>query len=99
MLLLSFEETAMSVTAQPISPPKPPCDLTPDVPIYRLSVAQYRAMAQHGILDEDDPVELIEGWLVQKMTKHRPHSICTQLTREALEQFLPPGWYVSIQDP
>jgi Uma2 family endonuclease len=71
----------------------------PDVPIYRLSVAQYRAMARAGILDEDAPVELLEGWLVQKMTKYRPHSICLHLTRRALETLLPAGWYVSIQDP
>jgi Uma2 family endonuclease len=71
----------------------------PDVPIYRLTVAQYHAMARAGILDEDAPVELLEGWLVQKMTKHRPHSRCTHLTRRAFESLLPPGWYVDSQEP
>ena len=58
----------------------------PTAPIYRLSVDQYHAMADHGILTEEDPVELLEGWLVQKMTKHRPHSRCTRRTRRALDQ-------------
>jgi Uma2 family endonuclease len=71
----------------------------PDVPIYRLSVAQYHAMGRAGILDEDAPVELVEGWLVRKMTKYRPHSICLDRLRRALEGLLPSGWYVSIQDP
>ena len=37
--------------------------------IWRLSVDQYHAMIQTGILTEDDPVELLEGWLVTKMSK------------------------------
>jgi len=34
--------------------------------IWRFSVAQYHVMIQAGILTEDDPVELLEGWLVTK---------------------------------
>src|SRR5438445_12715722 len=90
----------MIVTLQPTTAPPAEEDAAiPDVPIYRLSVEQYHAMARAGILDEDAPVELLEGWLVRKMTKHRLHSICMQLTREALERLLTHGWYVSIQDP
>src|SRR6266852_1103590 len=90
----------MSVTVQPISPPAAAADAAvPTEPIYRLSVAQYHAMADHGILDEDDPVELLEGWLVQKMTKHRPHSIVTRRTRRALERVTPADWYVDSQEP
>jgi Uma2 family endonuclease len=89
----------MSVTEQPISPPAPDEGAVPTEPIYRLSVAQYHAMAKHGILDDDAPVELLEGWLVQKMTKHRPRSIVTRRTRKALERLLPAGWYADSQEP
>lgn len=89
----------MTVAAQPITPPPVEAGAIPDVPIYRLSVEQYHAMARAGILTEDDPVELLEGWLVQKMTKHRPHVIATGLVRRELERLLPSGWYVAIQDP
>src|SRR5829696_8131874 len=92
-------EAAMSITAEPVVTPSAHQDDIPDVPIYRLSVAQYHAMAEAGILDEDAPVELLEGWLVCKMTKKRPHSIGLQLTRESLERSLPVGWHLSIQDP
>jgi Uma2 family endonuclease len=71
----------------------------PDVPIYRLSVAQYHAMAKAGILTEDDPVELIEGWLVPKLTKHRPQTLATLLVREALGRLIASGWYVDSQEP
>jgi Uma2 family endonuclease len=89
----------MSITAEPTATHAPREPAIPDVPIYRLSVEQYHAMARAGILTEDDPVELLEGWLVQKMTKYRPHVIATGLVRRALERLLPAGWYVAVQDP
>jgi Uma2 family endonuclease len=89
----------MSVIAQPVSPALPPGDALPDAPLYRLSVAQYHAMGEHGILGEDDPVELLEGLLVRKMTKYRPHTLTTGLVRRALEGLLPTGWYVESQEP
>jgi Uma2 family endonuclease len=89
----------MAATTHPIrTPPIGSADV-PDVPIYRLSLEQYRAMARAGILDEDDPVELLEGWLVQKMTKSRPHSLVTGLIQDALIDLLPTGWHVTVQDP
>src|SRR5262249_942521 len=69
------------------------------LPLYRLSVAQYHAMARAGILKEGEPVELIEGLLVQKMTKHPPHPVATGLTRDAVAARLPAGWFVRVQDP
>ena len=44
------------------------------MPIYRLSVAQYHAMLRHGILTEDDRVELLNGWLVPKRGQNRHYS-------------------------
>lgn len=89
----------MSITAPPSPQPAAEEPAIPTEPIYRLSVAQYHAMAKHGILDDDAPVELLEGWLVQKMTKPRPHSRCTHRIRRALERILPAGWYVDTQEP
>jgi Uma2 family endonuclease len=71
----------------------------PTEPVWRLSVAQYHAMAQAGILQEDDQLELLEGWLVAKMTKNPPHRISTRLLRQTLEQLIPQGWYVDSQEP
>ena len=71
----------------------------PDSPIWRLSIAQYHQMVRSGILTDDDPVELLEGWLVTKMPKNPPHRLTTQLLREALAQLVPAGWYVDAQEP
>jgi Uma2 family endonuclease len=72
---------------------------TPSVTIHRLSVAQYDAMGRAGILSPDERVELLEGWLVEKMTKNPPHRIATRQTRLALESVVPDGWYVETQEP
>src|SRR5439155_21803197 len=71
----------------------------PSEPIWRLSVEQYHEMARAGILTKDDRVELLEGWLVAKMTKHPPHVIATGLIHDALRVIVPDGWYVSKEDP
>jgi hypothetical protein len=47
--------------------------------IYRLTLEQYHAIARAGIIGDDEPVELLEGWLVRKMTKHPPHVVATGL--------------------
>ena len=67
--------------------------------IWRLSIEQYHAIIQAGILTDDDSVELLEGWLVFKMPKNPPHRVTTRLVRTALENILPAGWYVDSQEP
>jgi Putative restriction endonuclease len=71
----------------------------PSESIWRLSVSQYHAMLQAGIIDEDTQIELLEGILVAKMAKNPPHRISTKLIREALENITPEGWYVDSQEP
>ena len=67
--------------------------------IWRLSIEQYHAIIQAGILTSDDSVELLEGWLVFKIPKNPPHRATTRLVRTALENILPAGWYVDSQEP
>lgn len=70
----------------------------PTVSIWRLSVEQYHEMIRVGIIAEDDPLELLDGWLVPKMTKSPSHSTVTDLVRRALEKVLPAGWFARPQD-
>ncbi|MEG4421698.1 Uma2 family endonuclease [Microcoleus sp. LAD1_D5] len=80
----------------------PPVETVAAIPndlILRLSIEQYHAIIQAGILTDDDSVELLEGWLVFKMPKNPPHRVTTRLVRTALENILPPGWYVDSQEP
>ncbi len=64
-----------------------------------ISVAEYHELARTGVLTEDNNVELLEGKLVEKMTKNRAHSLGTRRTRSRLEAILPTGWYVDSQEP
>jgi Uma2 family endonuclease len=89
----------MSIATEPMAVVSPADAAVPDVPIYRLTVAQYLAMAEAGILSEDDPVELLEGWLVEKMTKRPPHMVATGLLVDFFSRLLPVGWFLNVQDP
>jgi Uma2 family endonuclease len=71
----------------------------PEYPIYRLSVAQYHAMIDAGVLTDDDPIELLEGLLVNKMPKNAAHIYSTQIIKDILVRLLPAGWFVNTQDP
>jgi Uma2 family endonuclease len=64
-----------------------------------LSVAKYHELIRDGILTENNSVELLEGRLVQKMTKKPPHCLATLLLRETLRKVIPEGWYVDSQEP
>ena len=71
----------------------------PNPRVYRLTVAQYDRMARAAILDEDEPVELLEGQLVTKMTKNERHIAAVKLVEEALRRVVPHGWHVAKEDP
>ena len=71
----------------------------PTDPIFRLSVDQYHDMIRSGILTPYDRVELLEGWLVPKMSKNPPHRVATELAADALRSIVPAGWYVTTQEP
>jgi Uma2 family endonuclease len=73
--------------------------ILPTEPIWRMSVERYHEMIEAGLLTEDDPVELLEGWLVEKMPKKTPHTLATGLTRTTLERLAPSGWFVNVQEP
>ncbi len=66
---------------------------------YRLSVEQYEAMIAAGAFKKEDRLELIEGSLVEKMTKGPNHSTGSEDCWRALHAVLPAGWHVRIEKP
>ena len=54
-------------------------------------------MIQFGVLNEDDPVELLEGYLVQKMPRNPPHDNCILKTLKRLSTLIPRGWELRVQ--
>lgn len=63
----------------------------------KFSVDEYHRMIQTGILTEDDPVELLEGWIVLKMPRNPPHYGVIEISEEILRGRLAPGWKVRVQ--
>lgn len=67
--------------------------------LYRLSVEQYDQLARAGVLTKKDRVELIEGLLVEKMTKNERHLTTTWMIQHLLNRGLPPGWFAVTESP
>jgi Uma2 family endonuclease len=67
------------------------------VPVRRFSVDEYERLFAAKILGDEDRVELLEGWIVQKMTRHPPHDTSVSLVMKAMVRLLPHGWFCRVQ--
>src|SRR5262245_28451011 len=63
----------------------------------RFTVDEYHRLIRGGILTEDDNLELIEGYLVHKMSRSPPHNGTLRKVEKRLSRLLPAGWEVCIQ--
>jgi len=69
----------------------------PRFPVRRFSVDEYHRMIQLGILGEEDNLELLNGWLVPKMSRNPPHDVVLVLADGQLRLLLPPDWHIRCQ--
>jgi Uma2 family endonuclease len=67
--------------------------------LYRMPLEVYHGIAEHGLLTPRDKVVLLDGLLVNKMTKGGPHVVATNLVWDALRGLVPDGWFVTKEDP
>jgi Uma2 family endonuclease len=65
--------------------------------IYRFSVDEYHKMIEVGVLTENDNLELLDGYLVGKMSRYPPRDGTIQLVDDALSALLSAGWCVRVQ--
>lgn len=86
----------MSVTAKQLPEAREDVDF-PYERVRRISVPQYHRMIDSGVLTEDDPIELLEGWLVTKMPRDPLHDGCLLKLQNALFRSLPDEWLVRVQ--
>ena len=56
---------------------------------HRITVEEYHRMAEAGIFGPEPRLELLEGVLIDKMTKNPPHILATDLLEELLHHLLP----------
>ena len=75
-------------------------------PIWPLTLEQYHRMIEAGVVGEDDPVELIDGYLVYKdqgrgpgMGHGLPHASSVRQAQIILQAVLGTKWVVQSQLP
>jgi Uma2 family endonuclease len=68
---------------------------------HRITVEEYHRMLDSGSLGPEPKVELLEGVIVEKMTKKPPHVIATDLLDDLLHHLLPRGcgYFVTMGNP
>jgi len=58
---------------------------------HRITVEEYHRMVDAGVFGPEPRLELLEGVLIDKMTKNPPHIVATDLLEELLHHLLPRG--------
>jgi Uma2 family endonuclease len=84
--------TAAALTQEKAKWPTPP-----PARLRRFTVAEFHRLAEAGILAPGERIELINGWLVSKVTHNPPHDSTVSIIRRRLDARLPGGWIVRIQ--
>lgn len=70
-----------------------------DLPLARITAAQFHAMIQAGIYTADDKIELVDGLLFKKMSIGSPHAALVNALNFALSRRLGGQAIIAIQNP
>lgn len=68
----------------------------PPYPVRRWTLDEYHALIEQGMFD-DERVELLEGWIVPKMTRNPLHDTTLTFVEEALRPLLAGAVYLRSQ--
>lgn len=83
--------------------PSPPVVSTPPILTSfvprRITVDEYERIIQSGSLNEPKKVELVDGYMVTKMSKSPEHAFSTKEVVKAFDRTLPPGWTWRQEQP
>jgi Uma2 family endonuclease len=71
----------------------------PAIRTRRWSREEYTRLIELGLLDEDEPIELLAGRLVVMEPQRTPHAVAIQLTEDELRAAFGVGWSVRVQLP
>ena len=73
--------------------------LAPPLPLHRFSVEEYHQLGELGVLSPDDRVELLEGWIVEKLNQRPIHGFIVRFLSEWFQSRLPSGYIAQCQLP
>jgi hypothetical protein len=84
----------MSVVAPP---PEATAHDLGGVPPRPITVEEYHEMIDRGVFAEDERFELLEGWVVRKMSRGPRHDTALLLLVRLLTHIVPSAWHVRGQ--
>ena len=67
--------------------------------MHRITVEEYERIIAAGALEEPSRVELIDGYMIDKMGKNAEHGYATKQVVKTLDVRLPPGWTWRKEEP
>jgi Uma2 family endonuclease len=88
----------MSASSAPAAPPSQTL-LASMATFRRFTVPEYHTLIRLGVLTTEDRVELIDGYLVNKMPQNDPHHSTVDRLTEDLVRAVPAGWRARVQLP
>jgi hypothetical protein len=59
----------------------------------RFTRAEYQRLVDYGLLDEDEPIELLDGLLLVEEPRHSLHRTAVLLAAKTLERASGDGWF------
>src|SRR6476620_1726497 len=75
----------------------PPPSFATFTSFRRFTVDEYHRMIESGILNDEDKVELLEGYVVEKMPRNPPHDVAIQRLIKRLYRIGLVGWEIRGQ--
>src|SRR5256885_11798520 len=60
---------------------------------------EYERLIDHGFLDEDEPIELLDGLLLVKEPQSSPHRTAVLLVAKTFGREFGDGWFIQMQCP
>ena len=67
--------------------------------LWRITRARYDAMVAKGVLEEDEPIELLDGLLILREPEGGRHAVIVGRVRQVLERAFGQGVYVREDKP
>jgi hypothetical protein len=77
--------------------PDPPVFVPPPSSVKRFTVEEYHKAIEAQAVDADERVELLEGWIVYKVTHNPIHDMTVDRVQEALRDRVSKDWRIRVQ--
>jgi Uma2 family endonuclease len=88
----------MTRLVTPFSPPPSQLPrLSPRQGVRKFTVEEYHKLIDEGFFAANEKFELVEGWIVNKMSRNPPHDVAIFEAQTEIQSHLPPEWIIRVQ--